>query len=138
MTRKSYSPNTFEFIDTQTPASWMGTASEDCPFYDTQTQSALYADGAWLIKDVTPVIYVPHQISLAQGHHILIIKGKYQEVIDYINSISDPILKLLAENAFYRTNPWSLDSPFLIQTATELGFLENLNDWFVEGSLIIL
>lgn len=85
-----------------------------------------------------PMIVVPDEITNAQGHAILIMKGVYQSVLDYIAAIADPQQKLLAEVAFNRTQTWRRDSPFLIQAAADLGFLENLDDWFVEGAQIAL
>ena len=136
--RNLYSPHTLEHIRTEVKAPWMLEAPEECPFYDIQTQSAKYIDNAWLIEDVVPTVVVPENISLAQGHYILAVKNEYQNVVDYITSITDPTQKLIAEIAFYRTNPWSRSSPFLNTVATDLGFSDKLDAWFIEGSKIIL
>lgn len=125
------------------------------PISDVEYQQALDGISAGKIVDIsngfaikTPDKFIPPvdntppepivEISNAQGHAILIIKGVYQSVVDYIAAIADPTQKALAEVAFNRTQTWRRDSPFLIQTATDLGFLDNLDSWFDEAVNIIL
>lgn len=84
---------------------------------------------------------IPQSISKAQGQAQLAIEGKHQAVLDYIAAIPDPTQRLLAEIAFNATNDWMLDSPFLNQAATDLGWMENpeyLNEFFVNASKIKL
>lgn len=85
-----------------------------------------------------PPTPVPSKITKAQGHYMLVIKGKYQDVIDYIDAITDPTQKLIANIAFNVTNDWERVSPFLNQAALDLGFADQLDDWFIEGAQVVL
>lgn len=99
-----------------------------------------------VLTDVGPVPLVesapvPRSITKAQGQAQLAIEGKYQAVVDYIAAIVDPTQRLLAEIAFNATNDWMIDSPFLNQAATDLGWMEDpgyLNVFFTEASKIKL
>jgi len=83
----------------------------------------------------------PQSIAKAQGQVQLAIEGKYQAVVAYIDAIADPTQKLLAQIAFNSTNEWFMDSPFLNQAATDLGWMtdpEYLNEFFTAASKIKL
>lgn len=102
---------------------------------------------AWLEEGNVPEPYVeppalaPQSITKAQGQAQLAIEGKYQAVVNYIAAIADPTQQLLANIAFNSTNDWHLDSPFLNQTATDLGWLADpayLDTFFINASAIKL
>lgn len=101
-------------------------------------------DGTNLIAPPTPespTAPIPHSITKAQGQAQLAIEGKYQAVLDYIDAIPDATQRLLANIAFNSTNDWMLDSPFLNQAATDLGWMDDpeyLNTFFVNASGIKL
>jgi len=101
-------------------------------------------DGTALIAPPTPEpppAPIPRSITKAQGQAQLALEGKYQAVVDYIAAIADPTQRLLANIAFNSTNDWYLDSPFLNQTATDLGWLSDpayLDTFFINASAIKL
>lgn len=88
-----------------------------------------------------PAPLIPQSITKAQGQAQLALEGKYQAVVDYIAAIADPTQRLLANIAFNSTNDWYLDSPFLNQMATDLGWLADpayLDTFFINASAIKL
>lgn len=50
-----YSPNTFEHIDTNNPASWMGETETAPPSYDAATQGCFWNGSGW---DVVDAVFV--------------------------------------------------------------------------------
>jgi len=85
--------------------------------------------------DVEPLIGVPQSISTAQGHLALIEYGKYQDAVDFIDAIVDPVEKLKAEVNFYRRNDWQRDNQTLIFLAKGLGISDaELDQMFIFGA----
>ena len=90
--------------------------------------------GTPVFKD-TPV---PEQVSVAQGQAILLQRGLYQPVLDFIESLEGE-QKLLAEIAFNKTTHWSRNSPFLSQAASYLDLSENdLDQLFRDASKLVM
>ena len=81
---------------------------------------------------------VPQAVTRAQGKAALIQSGLWASVVSYVDGIEDPTEQALARVALDDTTEWRRDSPFLIQAATDLGFLNQLDDWFIEGAQIQL
>ena len=46
-----YSPHTGEFIETSSPASWMGKTESASPPFDRAAQGCFFRNGAWVIVD---------------------------------------------------------------------------------------
>lgn len=83
--------------------------------------------------------YVPQQVTRAQGKAALIQSGMWQDVLDYVDSITDPQEKSLALVALNDTTHWQRTSPFLNGAATALGLTEQqLDDLFVQAAEIEL
>lgn len=82
---------------------------------------------------------IPHQVTRAQGKAALITAGLWQQVLDYVDGITDPTEKALAEVALNDTTHWQRDSPFLNNAAIAIGLSsEQLDDLFKQASRINL
>lgn len=84
-------------------------------------------------------VYVPQQITRAQGKAALIMQGHWQAVLDYAASIQDPTQRALADVALNDTLTWERSSPFLNATAAGLGMTdEQLDALFIQAGGIAL
>lgn len=82
---------------------------------------------------------VPQSVSRAQGKAALIMAGKWDAVLQFVDGIADPAEKALAEVALNDTLDWRRDSPFLNTAAAAIGLTtEQLDDLFVTASAIAL
>lgn len=82
---------------------------------------------------------VPQSVSRAQGKIALMSAGKWNAVVEYVNSITDPTEKSFAEIALNDTLDWRRDSPFLNEAATKIGLSpDQLDQLFVEAEKIQL
>lgn len=82
---------------------------------------------------------VPQSVSRAQGKSALIRAGLWQGVVDFVNSISDPVEKAVAEVALNDTTHWQRSSLFLNSAAEALGLTnEQLNQLFIDAAKIEL
>lgn len=82
---------------------------------------------------------VPKSVTRAQGKSALIISGKFDAVMQYVDGITDAEQKALAQVALNDTTDWSRESPFLNNAAAAIGLTsEELDDLFVSASKIIL
>lgn len=83
--------------------------------------------------------YVPEQVTRAQGKAALIQAGLWQAVLDYVDGITDPTEKALAEVALNDTTHWRRDSPFLNAAAQALNLTsEQLDALFQQAAEIEL
>ena len=135
-----YSPHTGEHIETTTPADWMGRTLIALPSYDPATQGAFFRGGVWEVETAAPPRRpVPTQVTRAQGKVVLIQMGLWQQVLDYVSGIPDPVQKAVAEVALNDTQYWQRNSPFLTQAAAALGMTdEQLDDLFVQADGVML
>lgn len=86
-----------------------------------------------------PPPVVPEQVSRAQGKAALITVGLWPDVLAFVESITDPTEKALAEVALSDTTHWRRDSPTLQATATALDITsEQMDDLFITASSINL
>lgn len=86
-----------------------------------------------------PPPVVPEQVSRAQGKAVLITVGLWPDVLAFVESITDPTEKALAEVALSDTTHWRRDSPTLQAIATALGITsEQMDDLFIGASNINL
>ena len=84
-------------------------------------------------------VYVPQQITRAQGKAAIIMQGHWQEVLDCVASIQDPTQRALAEVALNDTLTWERSSPFFNAAVAELGMTdEQLDALFIQASEITL
>lgn len=82
---------------------------------------------------------VPQSVSRAQGKAALIQSGLWSAVVAYVDAITDPTEKALAEVALNDTTEWLRNSPFLNAAATALGLTETqLDDLFRTAATIQL
>lgn len=98
-------------------------------------------EGAFLEEPEAPEPepYVPEQVTRAQGKAALIQAGLWQAVLDYVDSITDPTEKALAEVALNDTTHWRRDSPFLNAAAQALNLTsEQLDALFQQAAEIEL
>ena len=78
---------------------------------------------------------VPEQVTSAQGAAALIQAGLWQPVLDYVDAMTDPTEKAMAEVALHRTTHWQRTSPFLNAAAASLGLSdEQLDDLFRQAA----
>lgn len=83
--------------------------------------------------------YVPQQVTRAQGKAALIQASLWQAVLDYVDGITDPTEKALADVALNDTTHWQRTSPFLNEAAAALGLTnEQLDDLFRQAAEIQL
>lgn len=81
----------------------------------------------------------PKSVTKAQGKAALIRAGLWQGVVDFVDSISDPVEKAVADVALNDTSHWQRSSPFLNSAAQALGLNdEQLDDLFLQASKIEL
>lgn len=139
MTTHAYSPHTGELIQTEIIAPWMGTTEIDPPQFDAATQSVIFQDGAWVVKDAQTTEPVPASVSRAQGKAALIQAGMWDQVVTYVDGIADPTQRAMAQVALDDTQDWRRDSPFLLQAADALGITSSeLDTLFVAAAKIVL
>ncbi len=82
---------------------------------------------------------VPQSVSRAQGKAALIQAGLWSAVVAYVDAMTDPTEKALAEVALNDTTEWLRTSPFLNAAATALGLTETqLDDLFRTAATIQL
>lgn len=88
---------------------------------------------------VPPASDVPQTVSRAQGKAALIQAGKWDDVTAFIDGISDPEQKALADVALNDAQDWRRDSPFLNQAATAIGLTgTDLDALFTTAAAIVL
>lgn len=86
-----------------------------------------------------PIQPVPQSVSRAQGKAALIQAGLWSAVVAYVDAMTDPTEKALAEVALNDTTEWLRTSPFLNAAATALGLTETqLDDLFRMAATIQL
>lgn len=91
------------------------------------------------LLDVEPREPVPQVVTQAQGKAALILAGKWQAVLDYVDSITDPTQRALADVALHATSGWRRASPFLGQAAAAVGLDDDdLDDLFRQAATIEL
>lgn len=82
---------------------------------------------------------VPEQVSRAQGKAALIAAGLWSDVLAYVDAITDPTEKALAEVALDDTTHWRRDSPTMQSISTALDITsEQMDDLFISASKINL
>ena len=87
----------------------------------------------------TPPPPVPEQVSRAQGKAALITVGLWLDAMAYVEAMSDPTEKAMAEVALNDTTHWRRDSPTMQAMSTALGLTsEQLDGLFIQASQIEL
>ena len=82
---------------------------------------------------------VPVSVSRAQGKAALIQAGLWPSVLEYVESLTDPKERALAEVALNDTTEWLRTSPFLAAVADHIGLTPaQLDDLFREAAAIAL
>lgn len=98
----------------------------------------LYTDGEFSEPEPAPEP-VPEQVSRAQGKAALISSGLWQQVLDYVDDITDPTEKALANVALHDTTHWRRDSPTTQSIADALQVSsEQMDELFRNASKILL
>lgn len=86
-----------------------------------------------------PPPVVPEQVSRAQGKAALITAGLWPDVLAYVEAMTDPTEKALAEVALNDTTHWRRDSPTLQAISSALGITgEQMDGLFIQASQIEL
>ncbi len=81
----------------------------------------------------------PTVVTRAQGKAALIQAGLWDDVLAYVDAITDPTQQALARVALDDTTEWRRDSPFLATAAAALGLTDQqLDDLFVAAAAIVL
>ena len=82
---------------------------------------------------------VPEQVTRAQGKAALITAGLWPDVLAYVEAITDPTEKALAEVALGDTTHWRRDSPTMQAISTSLGISsEQMDELFIQAAGIAL
>lgn len=94
-------------------------------------------------SETQPEIFVVDQVNFqvtrAQGKAALIRAGLWQGVLDFVDAISDPVEKAIAEVALNDTTHWQRSSAFLNVSAEALGLTDDqLDQLFIDASKIEL
>jgi hypothetical protein len=88
---------------------------------------------------IPPPSTVPQQVTRAQGKAVLIQMGLWQQVLDFVAAITDPVQRAVAEVAINDTQHWQRNSPFLTQAAAALGITsEQMDQLFIQASEVML
>lgn len=111
--------------------------------YEGQSYDGLGPIPAWLSTEAPeqPVEPdpVPYSVTRAQGKAALIQAGLWPDVLAFVDGITDPTEKALADVALNDTQDWRRDSPFLNQAALAVGLSEEqLDDLFTAAAQIAL
>lgn len=131
----TYSRNIFELWTTEELAE-IGVYEvrfDEIPEGKYATDWVYSFEGSWVrakpvLEDIKDL--VPSVVSKAQGKAALVLKGKFEGVVGYIDSLPEPD-HTLAQIAFNDTNDWRRDSPFLNNAANHLGLSdEDLDELF--------
>lgn len=81
----------------------------------------------------------PQSVSRAQGKAALILAGKFDAVMQYVDSIPEASEKALAQVALNDTTEWERESAFLNNAAKAMGLTDqDLDDLFISASKINL
>lgn len=105
---------------------------------DTAGPGWSYVEGEFVPPEPEPDP-VPQSVSRAQGKAALIQAGLWSAVVAYVDAMTDPTEKALAEVALNDTTEWLRTSPFLNAAATALGLTETqLDDLFRTAATIQL
>lgn len=82
---------------------------------------------------------VPQQVTRAQGKAALITAGLWNDVLAYVDGITDPTEKAMALVALNDTTHWKRTSPSLNASAQALGLSdEQLDDLFQQADAVEL
>lgn len=82
---------------------------------------------------------VPERVSRAQGKAALITVGRWSDALAYVEAMTDPTEKALAEVALNDTTHWRRDSPTMQVMSTALGIAsEQMDELFIQASQIEL
>ena len=85
-----------------------------------------------------PVV-VPQQITRAQGKATLIKTGRWPAILAYVETISDPTEKAMAQVALHDTLNWERTSPTVLQAAAALGMTSaELDELFISSAKVVL
>lgn len=104
-----------------------------------QYESLIAEVEATYVPPAPEPVYVPQQITRAQGKAALIMQGLWDAVLDYVASIQDPTQRALANVALHDTSTWERSSPFLNAAAAGFGMTsEQLDALFIQASEIAL
>lgn len=105
---------------------------------DTAGPGWSYVEGEF-VPPPAPPQPVPQSVSRAQGKAALIQAGLWSAVVAYVDAMTDPTEKALAQVALNDTTEWLRTSPFLNAAATALGLTETqLDDLFLTAATIQL
>jgi hypothetical protein len=112
-----YSTYTFEYIDTETPADWMGRAGVEPPEFDTLSFGCFWKDNKWELVPVEPqklgvAVCTPWQIRKALNS-----LGLRQAVEDAVEASDDIALK----DGWEFATEFRSDDPFVLSMGTMLG-----------------
>ncbi|MDX9843918.1 MAG: hypothetical protein RBT42_09195 [Aquabacterium sp.] len=119
MSEYFYSPHTFEHIETNTPAEWMGRTTQEPPMYDAEHQSAFFLGGNWSVVDSTEQpTPVPQSVSRFQARAALHLAG----LLDQVEVLMvDPSTPTLARLAWSDAQEFKRSSPTIASMAQALG-----------------
>lgn len=119
MSEYFYSPHTFEHIETDTPAEWMGRTTQEPPVYDAEHQSAFFLGGIWSVVDSTEQpTPVPQSVSRFQARAALHQAG----LLDQVEGLMvDPSTPILARLAWSDAQEFKRSSPTIASMAQALG-----------------
>lgn len=82
---------------------------------------------------------VPEQVSRAQGKAALITTGLWPDVLAYVETMTNPTEKAMAEVALNDTTHWRRDSPTMQAMSAALGMAsKQLDELFIQASQIKL
>ena len=94
---------------------------------------------ATYVPPAPETVYVPQQVTRAQGKAALIIQGLWGAALDYVAAIQDPTQRALADVALNDTLTWERSSPFLNAAAAGVGMTdEQLDALFIQAGGIAL
>lgn len=103
-------------------------------------QGWLYRAGEFFAPEVNfPEPAAPQCVTRAQGKAALILAGLWESVITYVQNLTNPTEKLMAEIALNDTAHWQRTSPFLNAVANALDISsDQLDDLFQQAEALEL
>lgn len=112
-----YSPHTFEHIQTDNPADWMGRAGTPAPEYDSKTHGCFWRGDRWEVVSGGPPAPPVFVCSPWQIRKALNAQGLRQQVEDAVATSDDIALK----DGWEFATQFNSDDPFVLLMGESIG-----------------
>lgn len=92
-------------------------------------------DNGWITEETSDFNVLPQTVSLRQAREILIKRGLFEKIEEFINNIPDPLQKLIVKNYWEYSTVFDRNNDVVIQMGVALGLSpHDLDLLFLEAS----